>query len=80
MPYGSGPGMPGPYGAAQQPLSLRGVEDAAPASYGVYCHKLYHNLFLMHSLQCCQFSTENPTPLSSDCHLHFASLPRIIEA
>ena len=32
MPYSSGPGMPGPYGAAQQPLRLRGVEDAAPCA------------------------------------------------
>ena len=51
-----------------------------PGPYGVYCHKLYHNLFPMHSLQCCQFSTKNPAFLSSNCHLHFAGLPRIIKA
>ena len=51
-----------------------------PGPYGVYCHKLYHNLFPMPSLQCCQFSTKNFAFLSSNCHLHFAGLPRIIEA
>ena len=70
MPYSSGPGMPGPYGTAQQPLRLR------PSDLLL----VYHIPSFAHSSQYCRISTKKPLLLSSDCQLHFVRLPRIIEA
>ena len=70
MPYSSGPGMPGPYGAAQQSLHLR------PSDLLL----VYHIPSLAHSSQYCRISTKKSLSLSSDCQLHFVRLPRIIEA
>ena len=70
MPYSSGPGMPGPYGAAQQSLRLR------PSDLFL----VYHIPSLAHSSQYCRISTKKSLLLSSDCQLHFVRLPRIIEA